>query len=69
MYPAPRVFHTGDIVSIKLWTAPDTGQTIIDDIHIDAMFHYAMTGTAAPPGLMAQTTQAKAAAMAAAGQK
>lgn len=62
-YPTPRVNRVGEVISLEVWTAPDTGQKLIDDIHLDAMLPYAITRTAAPPGLIAQTAQAKAAAL------
>jgi len=64
-YPAPRMIHVGDVISVELWTASDTGQKIIDEIHFDAMLPYAIT-CCAPPAIIQQTMQARAAALRAA---
>lgn len=61
--PPAQVVHSGDVIRVELWQAPDTGQKIIDDIHIDAMLPYSISGAAPPPGVMQQSTQARAAAM------
>ncbi len=55
--PPPGIVHVGDVISIELWQAPDTGQKIIDDLRIDAMLPYAISGTGAPPGVMQQASQ------------
>jgi hypothetical protein len=57
-YPAPQLIHVGDVISIELWIAPDTGQKIIDEVHINEILRYALTRNAAPPGLMARTAAA-----------
>jgi hypothetical protein len=33
-YPPPQEVHGGDTVSIVVWVNPDTGQKLVDDIHI-----------------------------------
>src|SRR5579862_365203 len=61
--PPPRMSSVGDVISVDVWTAPDTRQKILDDIHLDSILAYTITRTAAPPGLVAETAKAKAAAM------
>ena len=48
-YPAPQLIHVGNVISIELWAAPDTGQKIIDYIRANELLPYSITRTAAPP--------------------
>lgn len=52
------MIRTGDVISVELWTAPDTGQKIIDEVHTNGILPYALTRTAPPPGLRAKAAAA-----------
>lgn len=48
-YPAPQIVHTGDTISVELWTAPDSGQKIVDQVRIDTALAAEFKRPAAPP--------------------
>jgi len=49
-YPSRQLIHVGDVITVDVWTAPDTKQKIKDEIRIDAILVDAIAGTITPQG-------------------
>jgi hypothetical protein len=55
--PASRTVHVGDTISVEVWTAPDTGQRIIDDVHIEPSLASTLQPRPTPARFQVQVAQ------------